>query len=174
MQRVIYLRELGGYMKKLFILVMMVLTTCIHAQEPAPGTISFQPPKGWNMAETEELPDHVQVMVIGKGLQEFPPSLNLSMEEYEGTLADYLSIVKEINDANGSEWKDLGSIDTAAGPANLSQADATTQWGPVRMMHVILVKDGMVYILTGASLAKEFPQYYRDFFESFKSLRFNE
>lgn len=139
-----------------------------------PGAVVFSPPKGWHMADPEELPPHVRVMVVGKGKREFPPSINLSTEEFEGTLKDYLKIVKEINNSQGSEWKDLGTIRTQAGEASLSQAVSVTEWGKVRMMHVILSKNGMIYILTAAAHFEEFPKFYKMFFDAMRSLRVNQ
>jgi hypothetical protein len=48
-----------------------------------------------------------------------------------------------------------------------------TQWGRVKMMHVILLKKGVIYILTAAALLEEFPKFYKDFFNSLRSLRVN-
>ena len=138
-----------------------------------PGAVVFNPPEGWFLADPDALPPHVEVMVVGKGKHEFPPSINLSTEEFEGTMKDYLKIVREINHSHGSEWKDLGTIRTQAGEASLSQADARTEWGPVRMLHVILSRDGVIYILTAAALKEEFPKFYKTFFESLRSLRVN-
>ncbi len=139
-----------------------------------PGAVVFNPPKGWKIADSEALPEQVRLMVVGKGSKEFPPSINLSTEEFDGSMQDYLKIVKEINASQGSEWKDLGKIRTQAGEASLSQADAVTEWGPIRMMHVILEKGGVIYILTAAALKDEFPKFYKIFFDSLKSLKITE
>lgn len=146
------------------LLIASITTFPLASQEAR-----FTPPKGWRMAEPDKLPPHVQIMVVGEGKLEFPPSINLSTEEYAGTLDDYLKIVKKINDDNEAVWKDLGKIKTEAGEASLSQAENITQYGSVRMMHVILVKDGMVYILTAGALKSEFSMHYKDFFEAFRS-----
>ncbi|NGX42551.1 MAG: hypothetical protein K940chlam7_00831 [Chlamydiae bacterium] len=139
-----------------------------------PGAIVFSPPQRWHLADPEALPPSVKLMVVGKGNYEFPPSINLSTEEFEGTVKDYLKIVKEINSSQGSDWKDLGVIRTKAGEASLSQADVVTEWGGVRMMHVIISRNGMIYILTAAALKEEFPKFYKTFFESLRSLRINK
>lgn len=131
----------------------------------------FTPPQGWRFSTSQPLPDNIQTMVVGKGQHEFPPSMNLGVEYYGGTLKDYLKVVKAINEAQGSEWKDLGTIRTEAGEASLSQQDMKTNWGDVREMHVILVKNGTVYILTAAALKEEFPKFYKDFFLAMRSLR---
>lgn len=144
---------------------LLMLGTC-HAEE----AVTFVPPKGWNMAEEKDLPANVKAMVVGKGSKEFPPSINLAVESYTGTHKEYLKIVKGINEAGKREWKDLGTIRTNAGDASLSQVDEKGEWGTVRMMHVILVKDGNVYILTAASLKDEFSRFYKDFFAAMRSL----
>ena len=153
-------------MKFLFKLACLLIVAMVPiASEEA----RFTAPKGWRLAEQDILPPHVQVMVVGEGKKEFPPSINLSTEEYQGTLQEYLQIVKNINQKRGSEWKDLGKIKTKAGEASLSQANVLTKWGPVRMMHVILVKDNTVYILTASALQNEFSSHYKEFLESLRS-----
>ncbi|MCE5318232.1 MAG: hypothetical protein LLG04_12840 [Parachlamydia sp.] len=143
-----------------------------QAQEP--GAVLFTPPEGWHFADPKKLPRSVKVMVVGKSSSEYPPSLNLATEKFDGTLKQYLKIVKEINDRSGAEWKDLGTIRTQAGDASLSQVDAKTKWGTERLMHVIVIRDGIVYIMTAGALKDEFPRYYKEFFTSMRSLRFNK
>lgn len=133
-------------------------------------TVAFAPPKDWNMADPKDLPENVKAMVVGKGSKEFPPSINLAVESYKGTQKEYLKTVKDINEAAKREWKDLGTIRTKAGDASLSQVDEKSEWGTVRMMHVILVRDGHAYILTAASLKDEFSRFYKDFFAAMRSL----
>lgn len=136
--------------------------------------VQFTPPPGWSSADPKALPPTVKSMVVGKGKGNFPPSINLGMEPYNGTIKQYLKIIKAINDSQGSQWKELGTIRTAAGDASLSQVDTLTEWGEVRMMHVILQKEGNIYILTAAAKKDEFPSYYKTFFDSLRSLRFTE
>lgn len=171
----------------------LVMSTGLFSEENAPAELSppatesnvviqknekadvaaFTPPSGWRIADNKALPPSVKIMVVGKGEHEFPPSINLGTEQFNGTLKDYLKVIKTINDAQGATWKDLGLIRTEAGDASLSQLDTKTEWGDVRMMHVILVKNGTVYILTSAALQSEFPKFYKDFFNAMKSFRFN-
>ena len=135
------------------------------------GIIFFTPPLGWHLADAGVLPSHVKIMVVGKGPSAFPPSMNLSTEPYKGTLKQYLKVIKNMNDAQGYEWKDLGSIPTEAGKASLSQVDTKSQWGEVRLMHVILLKNNTIYILTASALKQDFPLFYKDFFAAMRSLR---
>jgi len=133
--------------------------------------VTFKAPQGWQYAESTSLPPSVKVMVVGKGANEFPPSINLGTEAYTGTLKNYLKRIKEINDSQKHSWKDLGTINTDSGEASLSQVDSVTKWGNVKMMHVILLKDNTIYILTAAALKEEFSKFYKDFFAAFRSLK---
>lgn len=139
-----------------------------------PGAITFNPPEGWHLANPEALPPSVKIMVVGTGDSSFPPSINLGTEKINGSIKDYLKTIKSINDAQGSDWKDLGTIRTQGGTASLSQVDAKTEWGEVRMMHVIIKRESTAYILTAAALKEEFSRYYKEFFKSMRSLRFNK
>lgn len=134
--------------------------------------VAFTSPEGWHIADEKDLLPSVKIMVVGKGTYEFPPSVNLTTEVYTGTVKQYLKRIKEINLSKGSEWKDLGNIRTQAGDASLSQVDKKTEWGNVRMMHVIMKKDGNIYIMTAAARKEEFPNFYKTFFNTFSSLRF--
>jgi hypothetical protein len=158
--------------------------TSMHAEDPSPPAITpapekaalakFVPPEGWRYGDIPSSHPNVLATVVGEGAHEFPPSINLGTEKYEGTLKEYLKIIKSINKAQGDEWKDLGSIQTESGPASLSQLDMKSQWGEIRMMHVILLKKGTVYILTAAALKQEFPQFYKDFFKAMRSLKIED
>ena len=136
--------------------------------------VGFKPPDGWRAAENGQLAKHVKVLVVGKGKGAMPPSLNLGYEPFRGTLSDYLQIVKEFNRSQGDPWKDLGTIETEAGPASLSQVEIHTQWGTLKEMHVMIAHKGVVYILTAAALKEEFSSFYPLFFEAFRSLRIVE
>ena len=139
-----------------------------------PGAVIFTPPENWRMADSIQLPPSVKIMVVGKGNSDYPPSINLATEKFKGNLREYLKIVKKLNDTQGAQWKDLGKIRTEAGNASLSQVDLNTEWGPVKLTHVIMVKSGTAYILTSASLKEEFPTFYKDFFTAMRSLRINK
>jgi hypothetical protein len=135
-------------------------------------TLTFTPPVGWHLVDISSLSSTVQTMVVGKGQYPYPPSMNLTTEPYAGTLKQYLKIIKAMNDSLNHEWKDLGWIETKAGRASLSQVDSQTEWGNVRLMHVVLLKNGRIYILTASALKDEFTNFYKDFFNSMKSLSF--
>lgn len=157
-------------MKKLFATILITsaaLTSSLFAEE----TLTFTPPAGWGLAPRETLTPAIRVMVVGKGQHEYPPSINLATENWSGTLKDYLKVIKDLNDAHSTEFKDLGKVKTEAGEGLLTQEDIATKWGEVRQMHLFYLHNGVVYILTAASLKDEFAKNYKDFFGSMTSLR---
>ncbi len=134
-------------------------------------TAAFDPPEGWRLADTKALPKSVKIMVVGSGKKEMPPSINLGTEQYAGTLKEYLKIIQAFNKSQGDTWRDLGTIETQAGPASLSQLDMKSQWGDLRMLHLIFIHEGTVYILTASALKEEFASFYPQFIKSLKSIR---
>jgi hypothetical protein len=153
----------------IFCLFLLYTPVAISAEQNK-TVATFAPPTGWRFADKKMLPNHVHLMVVGSGKHAYPPSINLATEEYGGTLASYLEIVKKINDMPGSHWQSLGTIATKSGEASLSQVETRTEWGDVKMMHTILSKDGIIYIMTVSALKEEFPVFYKDFFSAMRSL----
>lgn len=133
--------------------------------------ISFTPPTGWRAADTKALPKSVKMMVIGSGKHTFPPSINVGIEPYKGTLKQYLETIKSINSSQGASFQELGTLRTKAGLGSLSQVQAKTEWGNVRLMHVILKKDDFIIVATAAAKKEEFAELYNVFFNSLKSLQ---
>lgn len=138
----------------------------------SPGIAVFIPPKGWGAAEQKSLSPHVKTLVVGPKLQnDMPPSMNLMIEPYQGTLKSYLKNVKKINDAHGDTWKDLGFLKTKAGDASLSQVEIRSKWGGEKLMHAIIVKNGYAYVLTAAAAKNEFGRFYQQFYTALRSLQ---
>lgn len=138
----------------------------------APGIAVFTPPSGWRSADNKDLSPHVKIFVIGPKIQnDMPPTMNLMIEPYEGTLKSYLKNVKKINDAHGETWKDLGSLKTKAGEASLSQVDIRSKWGGEKLMHAIIVKNGYAYVLTATASKNEFGRFYQQFYSALRSLQ---
>lgn len=153
------------------ILAFLLITIAVFAEDSS-IQLALTPPPNWRMAETKELPKHVKVLIVGKGKHSMPPSINLGYEIFSGSLKDYLKIIKNFNQSQGDPWVDLGTIETQAGQASLSQVEITTQWGPIKEMHVILARNGIIYIVTAAALKEEFSSFYPLFLEAFRSLHF--
>lgn len=166
--------------KQLFLLFASVLFLFpyLHGQTNPNNTspeveemIFFKPPEGWSILPHDDKYPSIKILVAGKPKASIPPTINLSTEPYSHSLKDYLKIVKNKNASKGNEWKDLGTIKTQTGMASLSQVDSMDKSGiSMRHMHVILLKNGKIYILTAAAPREEFPLYYKDFLAAMQSL----
>lgn len=137
----------------------------------ASETCTFLPPAGWEIAQPKHLSQHVQVGFLGKGSADFRPSLNIAFEEVDVPLKEYIKAVKKIHKAQpNTQWRDLGKLEMQAGTGRLTEISTTTPWGEVKMLQAIFVKDKMAYILTGAVLKQDLPQFQSVLLEAFKSL----
>lgn len=144
----------------------------LEESTPAPGIATFSPPKGWLAADKNVLSEHVKILVVGPKIKnDMPPTMNLMIEPYNGTLKTYLKSVKKINDAHGDAWKDLGTLKTKSGEASLSQVEIRSKWGGEKLMHAIIVKNGYAYVLTASAAKNEFGRFYQQFYSSLRSLQ---
>ncbi len=166
--------------KKLFAIILCIIALsslyCLEDEDsdrasPVPFCY-FHPPTGWEIAETRKGVSQVKMAFVKKAKKEgFCPSLNLAVENVEGTLNEYLNDVKAIHEQDRkNHWRKLGKVHTPAGDAQLTEIDTFSHLGSVRMLQLILLKEGRAYILTAAALKKDFCSYYRDFQEAFHSL----
>jgi hypothetical protein len=141
----------------------------------SPAVAEFTPPPGWNAADKKFLTAHVRALIIGPKIKsDMPPTMNLMIEPFKGTLREYLKNVKRINESHGDSWKDLGTITTKAGQASLSSVDVRSKWGGEKLMHVIIIRDGYAYVLTAAASKNEFFLLYKQFYTSMQSLQIHD
>ena len=124
----------------------------------------FKPPKEWQFAEPDHELSRVQVCFLGKNKKGLCPSINLASEPIAVSLAEYLKAVKDLHQADRrNSWRDLGKIQTCAGEARLTEIESPTEYGPLRMLQMIFVKENQAYIVTAAALKEEFSEFYREF-----------
>jgi hypothetical protein len=130
----------------------------------------FIPPKEWLIADPKVFAPSVQAGFIGKNRKGFCPSINLAIEEVEMPIGEYLKVVKQLHEANrDNRWRDLGNVQTRAGQARITEIDTNTEWGQIRLLQSILIKNGSAYILTAAALKEEFGEFYEDFEKAIRS-----
>jgi hypothetical protein len=131
----------------------------------------FIPPENWEIADPKSLSPKVKISFLKNSGKGFCPSINLAIEDTDVSLNDYLKAVKIIHEQDrNNHWRSLGKVRTAAGIAQLTEIDATTEWGPVRILQLILVKDRRAYVLTAAALKEEISHYYKEIQSAFRSL----
>ncbi len=148
------------------VLVLLFALTCALLQ----AHVFFHPPEGWELADPTRLSPTIKMAFIKKA-DGLCPSLNLAEEEISADLTEYLKIVKSIHERDRTNhWRKLGKIKTLAGEAQLTEIEKPTKWGKVRMLQLILLKEGKAYVITASALKKDFPHYYREFQKTFYSL----
>lgn len=133
----------------------------------------FQPPPEWQASQPKNLSEYVQIGFVTKGSTDFCPSINLAMESVNCSLKEYVKAVKEIHlSQSGTKWRDLGNIEMKAGTGRLTEIMTTSPWGDVLMLQAIFLKDKTAYLLTAATLKKEFVSRQKEILTSLGSLQF--
>lgn len=134
--------------------------------------VYFTPPPDWNLGDPKNYSSHVQIQLIAPSSRELPPSINLAIEPVSISLVEYVRAVKKIHEAdpNNELWRNLGSFQTQAGTAQLTEIEAKTERGKVRLFQLLLLHKGFAYVLTASALKEEFPKFYTLFEKVFRSL----
>lgn len=130
----------------------------------------FSPPDGWEIADPQTPSNRVLVGFINKKKTGFSPSMNLTYEKVTIPTQEYLEIVQENCRSKKQTTKLLGMIETKAGKAHLLEIETQTKFGPVRLMQALLRKEEDLYILTAATLKKDFAAHAKTINEAFQSM----
>jgi hypothetical protein len=131
----------------------------------------FTPPSGWLIGDPKQLSGRVQISFLKKQ-EGFCPSINLAIEPIDVSQEEYIQIVQTIHEKHHADrWRRLGKVTALAGDCDLTELDMTTEWGPIRLLQLILVREGHAYIMTAAATKKEIASYYGDFQACFRSLQ---
>lgn len=150
------------------IILFLLFSTALSGAE----TCFFIPPKGWEIGNPEKLSPRVHIAFLGKSSSGLPPSVNLATEPVKISLEAYVEAVRKKHAADpNSRWRDLGTLKTSMGMGKLTEIESPTKVGKARIVQLIVVKDEIAYILTGAALKEEFSKYYKTFDQAFKSLQ---
>jgi hypothetical protein len=132
------------------------------------------PPKGWEcIRDPEQLPQKVKLIYIGNpsGKSVFNPSLNIACETTSLSLSEYLVEAKIYHEGQGgTTCHSLGKIATLAGEAHLLQIDRPSQWGDVRFLQGIFIREGNAYVITATCLKNEFNLYSTSLFKAIQSV----
>lgn len=147
-------------------------TTIIKAaEETAASKCYFCPPEGWEIANPTTLSPHVKIAFLKNTGKGFCPSINLSIEKTAVSLSEYLKAIKAIHEQDrNNQWRALGKVNTQAGLAQLTEINSPSEWGPIRILQLIFLKEGRAYILTAAALKNDISNYYKEFQSAFRSL----
>lgn len=131
----------------------------------------FTPPSGWEIAQLKKPSPHVKIGFIGKGSTDYRPAINLSTEEVDVSLKEYVKAVKELQTSDGkTTWRDLGKIVMKAGDGRLIEMTQASPWGERKVLQAFFVQGNTAYILTASVLKDDMAKLQGDLFKSFQSL----
>lgn len=134
----------------------------------------FIPPKDWEIAHPEMLAPSVEICFLSKNSRGLAPSVNLAKERVGVSLERYVEAVRKIHATDpNSRWRDLGVYKTSLGEGRLTELETKTEVGTVRMMQLIVMKEGAAYILTTSALKEEFSKFYKVFDQTLRSLQYS-
>lgn len=136
-----------------------------------PFEITF--PKNWDRIEDPtQLPKKVNCLVLGPVKQNFTPSINIASEKTPLSAIEYLKEAKKFHESLPlTKCHYIGELKTRSGPAPAMLIDKFTDWGGVRFLQVMIVEDGLAYVLTGTCLENEFPEFEKTFVDTFCSFK---
>jgi hypothetical protein len=133
----------------------------------------FSPPAGWQPVRLDDPSSPIELAFVGSPLHAggMPPNISLAFEEVDCTLKEYVQAVKETILAEaGVTWRDLGKISTPAGEARLTESSGISNWGPVKTLQLLFVKEHKAAILTATVLKEDFLALQSTLLQALKSL----
>jgi hypothetical protein len=140
------------------------------AEDTALSECFFRPPEGWEIADPRTLTPSVKIAFLKNIGNGFCPSINLAIEETTVSLNEYLKAVKAIHEQDrNTQWRALGKVSTSAGLAQLTEINSPSDWGAIRILQLIFLKEGHAYVLTAAALKEDISNYYKEFQAAFRS-----
>lgn len=132
----------------------------------------FTPPAGWAAAQPKNLSPHVKIGFVSPKISVFRPSINLALEKVDLSLKDYLQAVKKIHLSQPhTQWRDLGAFKLAAGEGRLTEISSRSAYGDIKMLQAIYLSEQTAYILTAATLKKDYAAEQKDLLRSLQSMR---
>lgn len=154
-------------LRLLYLLALLTCNICL-----AKDYHFFIPPDNWKMADPKKLSPMVEMCFLGKGKTSFYPSINIATEEIDISEKEYVSIVIKMHKNDPSiEFRGLGKIKTKTAIANLFELTTKTNFGLVKMLQAVIVKDSRAYVLTGSMHIDEFKTLSKTILKAFQSFQ---
>ncbi len=135
----------------------------------------FIPPKDWEWTDPKLLSSCIVAGFAGPSKSTIRPSINLAKEECSITLEEYVNAAKKLhNEDNQMSIRDLKTFSSNSQIIHLLELTKTTQFGKIKMLQAITIKEKNAYILTAAVNICDFLGLYKDLIMSIKSMFFTE
>ncbi|MCP5504275.1 MAG: hypothetical protein H7A41_03890 [Chlamydiales bacterium] len=134
--------------------------------------VTFEPPKGWLIADPSQYQDGMQIGFIESKKKIFSPSITLSLEKVgKVDLKTYIRAVQKNYEADRmNQFQELGNLHTQCGTGTLIQVDMKNRYGKVRLLQAITIHNGYAIIHSAAVLKDHFLSIHESILKSFKSL----
>lgn len=156
-------------MKRFLILCSIFLTCTLYANEPQFSF--FQPPEGWLMSNPMHFNEGLKIGFVQSERKIFTPAISLFIEKIPCDEKTYIDAVKKNHRADITKSiRELGLLQTKSGKSHLLQIDTKSNWGKIRLLQSILVKDGYAYIQTATCLREDFLKINQELLKSLQSL----
>lgn len=135
----------------------------------------FIPPKDWEWTNPKYLSNCIIAGFVGPSKSTIRPSINLAKEECSISLEEYVKAAKKLhNEDNQMSIRDLKSFSSNNQKVHLLELTKTTQFGKIKMLQAITIKEKNAYILTAAASGSDFLEIYKELIMSIKSIFFTE
>lgn len=158
------------FLKSIFLLLLTSYCSFTYGAHSAYITL---PPKGWEcINDPQQLPQKVKVIFVGSGQgnNPFTPSVNLATEVTTLSLKEYVAQAKAYHESRGgTRCNVIGTIQTNAGPAQMLQIDRPSQWGDIRFIQAMYIKDTEAFVITATCLKSDFSALSSQIFKAIQS-----
>jgi hypothetical protein len=132
----------------------------------------FTPPAKWQYIMLPETASYIKATFIDNNGSSLKPSINIATEDISISEAAYIKAAKACHDEDPStNWRKIGKITTLAGIATLAEIDSQNNFGKLKMLQMIFVKDKKAYIITGASKKEDFASCAQKILQAIRSFR---
>ncbi|MBN2478855.1 MAG: hypothetical protein JXA94_01375 [Parachlamydiales bacterium] len=154
--------------KKLYLLFIFFALSIF----PNEKTVFFKVKNEWELANPKAYTNLIKVGFIKKEKAKFKSSINLACEKTSASLKDYTKAAKEIHEEDINVTYDiLDEIQIDKTIANLCQINKKVNGINLKMLQMIFVKDGYVYVMTAACEKTKFLNNFKNFMEIFLSFQ---
>ncbi|CCB89374.1 hypothetical protein [Simkania negevensis] len=156
-------------MKRFLLLCFLFFSSLLCSNQPQ--FTFFQPPEGWLMSNPTHLEDGLKIGFVQSQRKIFTPAISLYIEKIPCDEKTYLNaVLKNHRSDITKSIRGLGLLQTKSGKSHLLQIDTKSNWGKIRILQSILVKEGYAYIQTATCLREDFLKINQELLKSFQSL----
>lgn len=127
----------------------------------------LQGPHGWDRV-SDIVSKKILMVFVGPKKGSLTPSLNLTTENTNLSLYEYVKLAMAHHQKEGASCYELDPLDTTLGQMILIEVQGDSHWGFVQMLQGIIIENNQAYVITGSCLSTEYSIYFKEFLSSMK------